>query len=252
MDSQTRSKYASLLREDWIKLGYPVEDDLGMTGDFHPLFQRTNDSRPPGAKHIWPQFKSESEYETLCAELGTSLQMASNMLQTPKSLGFLYQVAYSPRRVSKQGLSNQGRPCKEFGWSEPADNAHQIARAALRHLAHSLTFQIRDPEAHPRVQGSVAVTAHTLLGFTEGVKINDASSIRGMASIITINQDIIDKLRELDAQDQDTTSQKMSLQMKIAKTLCHEIAVSTMLCSLKSTTCNNRGPMDAARGYYTL
>lgn len=127
-----------------------------------------------------------------------------------------------------------------------------MARAALRHLAHSLTFQIRDPEAHPRVQGSVAVTAHTLMHFTEGVKINDASSIRGMASIITINKDIIDKLRELDAQDQDTTSQKMSLQMKIAKTLCHEIAVSTMLCSLKSTTSNNRGPMDAARGYYTL
>ena len=155
MDSQTRSEYESLLQEDWVKLGYQPDDlglksqpdDPGLKSELHPLFQRTNASRPSGAEHIWPQYKSEGEYETLCAELGIVFQTASNMLETPASLDFLYQVAHNPRKISQQGPSNQGRPCKEFGWSEPPFTGRQMTKIALRRLSRSLTFTISDPNA---------------------------------------------------------------------------------------------------------
>ena len=63
----------------------------------------------------------------------------------------------------------------------------------------------------------------------EGVRLTDVGKETGLASRITLNEAYILKLRELDAQEGDTTSQKMSLQLKMAITLCHEITVSTML-----------------------
>ncbi|CAD6571123.1 MAG: hypothetical protein ASARMPRED_004207 [Alectoria sarmentosa] len=226
MDSNSRSRYTSLLKEDWVKLGYLHEEDSGLTRKFHPLFQRTNALRPLGAEHIWPQYKSEVEYHAMCAEMGTIFQMASSMLETSKSLDFLYQVANSPRKVSNTGSSNQGRPCKEFGWTEPPSKAmaRQAARDALRRLSRFLTFQIGDPEANPAVRGSFGSTEVTLDHFLEGVKMNDVSSKSGMASKITLNEDYILRLRELDNQEGDTTSQRISLQLKMAITLCHEIA----------------------------
>ena len=65
------------------------------------------------------------------------------------------------------------------------------------------------------------------------MKIHDASSQSGLASRITINQDFIVRLQELDTQEGDTAVQKMSLPLKLAATPCHEIAVST-----SSTVCN--------------
>ena len=226
MDSKTRSSYASLSNDDWIKLGYLREDDLGLTGNIHPLFQRINTSRPSGAEHIWPQYKSEDDYESMCAEMGTVLRMASNMLETPQSLDFLYQVAFSSRKVSRNGSSNQGRPCKEFGWNEPPNFGRGMAKDALRRLSRSLTFQIGDPETNPAVRGSFAVTASTLVSFPQGVKINDAGK-PGTASRITLNQDYILALRYLMAQEGDTTSQRKSLEFKMAQTLGHEVVVST-------------------------
>ncbi len=227
MDSKTRSSYTSLSNEDWIKLGYLREDDLGLTGNIHPLFQRTNASRPSGAEHIWPQYKSEDDYESMCAEMGTVLRMASNMLESPQSLDFLYQVAFSPRRVSKTGPSNQGRPCKEFGWYDPPNFGRGMAKDALRLLSRSLTLQIGDPETNPAVRVSFAVTASTLVSFPEGVKVNDAGR-PGIAARITLNQNYILQLRDLAAQEGDTTSQRTSLESKMAQTLGHEVVVSTM------------------------
>lgn len=229
MDSETRSKYASLSKEDWAKLGY--QDEPGLTRTVHPLFQRTNAARPPGAEHIWPQHKSEAEYDKFFSEMGNIFKMASNILESSKSLEFLYQVAYSLRRVSQKGTNNQGRPCTEFGWTEPPTKAfgRQMAKDALRRLSHSLTFLIGHPEANPAVGDSIAVTEPRAVNFMAGVKINDASGTSGMASRITLNQVHILKLRGLGAQEGvGTTAQSMSLQFKIAITLCHEIAVSTI------------------------
>lgn len=255
MDSQTRSNYTSILKEDWVELGYQREDDQGLKKKTHPVFQRTNESRPPGAEYIWPQYKSESEYDQMYAEMGVILQMASNMLESPKSLDFLYQVAYSPRKISDGGLSNQGRPCSEFGWAEPPPNpmVRQDARNALRRLSQSLTFQVDDPEANPAVRGSVAVTKWTREYFRNGVKMNDVSSRSGMASKITLNAAYTRKLMELDAQEGDATHQKMSLQVMMAKSLCHEIAVSTN--SYVFENCfngNTRVLINAAVSYFTL
>lgn len=45
---------------------------------------------------------------------------------------------------------------------------------------------IEDPEAYPKVQSSVAVATDTFVSFTDGVRINEISSLRGMAGRITI------------------------------------------------------------------
>ena len=230
MDSGSRSNYRSLLKEDWVKLGYQPKHDP-LTGTIHPLFQRTNASRPKTAAHIWPQYESEAKYGKMCAIMGPVLQLASNILESQSSLEFLYQVAYSPRVTSDGEISSQGRPCKEFGWNEPPTKAmgRQMAREALRHLSHSLTFLVEDPEADSDLSKSFAVTQSTMLGFYEGVKINDVTDRPGIASRITLNKAKVAMLMELDGQEGDATSQKMSLQLKIAITLCHEITVSTPL-----------------------
>ena len=229
MDSTTRGKYTSLLEEDWLKLGYPSTQHQG-TRDLHPLFQRTNPSRPLGAEHIWPQFKSEDKYNEMCVVMRPVLQLASNILETPKSLDFLYQVTFSPRTSARGQRSDRGRVCKEIGWTEHPSPlmAREATKRALRQLSRSLSFQIGDPEVNPDIRGAIAFTNPNVVGFGDGVKMNEVSGKSGMASVITLNEKFIKMLSELDAQEGDTTSQKMSLQLKIAITLCHEIAVSMM------------------------
>ena len=163
------------------------------------------------------------------AELGTVLQIASNILTTPASLTFVYQVAYSSRE-EQGGLTHQGHICREFGRRPPIFPAfgRQEARRALRGLSHFITLQIGDPLSNPEVVPAFAVTRFTLVHFMEGVRLNDVGKETGLASRITLNEAYILKLRQLDAQEEDTTSQKMSLQLKMAITLCHEVTVSNI------------------------
>lgn len=225
MDSESRKQYESLSEEDWVELGYQGGEDPGLTRKLHPLFQRTNTSRPVDARFIWPQYRSEAEYDAFCVRMGPVLQLASNILDTPASLEFLYQVAHSERQDARHDLDEHGRPYQEFGWGDeqPTVMQHVWAKEALRRLARSLAFRVSDTMENPAI---VAETAHTLVGFQQGVLINEASSRWGMASRITLNKSFLDRLAEVDAQDGDFTSQKMSLQLKLAVTICHEIAVS--------------------------
>ena len=171
------------------------------------------------------------------AKLGTVLLIASNILTTPASLDFIYQVVSSSRE-ERGGLTNQGHISREFGYQTtifPA-LARQEARKALRSLSHFTTLQIGDPLSNPEVVPAFAVTRFTLVYFMEGVRLNDVSKETGLASRITLNEAYILKLRQLDAQEEDITSQKMSLQLKMAITLCYEVTVSTMLFAQRITS----------------
>ena len=218
-------------------LGYLPKPEPGLTGNVHDIFQRTNTSRPPNVQHIWPQFRSQEEYDAMFAELGTVLQIASNILTSPASLNFIYQVAYSPRE-ERGGLTHQGHIYREFGHRPPIFPAfgRQEARRALRVLSHSITLQIGDPISNPEVVPAFAVTSFTLVYFMEGVRLNDVGKETGLASRITLNEAYILMLRQLDAQEEDTTSQKMSLQLKMAITLCHEVTVSNMFFTSQITS----------------
>ena len=229
MDSQGRSRYESLSNEDWVGLGYLPKPHSGLTGDVHEVFQRINASRPPTVQHIWPQFRSQDEYDVMFAELGTVLHMASNILTSPASLEFIWQVAFSSRE-EPGGLTHQGHVCREFGHRSTISPRfmRQAAKKALRLLSHSITIQVGDPLSNPKVVEAFAVTSFTLVSFMEGVRLNDAGNKTGLASKITLNEAYILMLRQLDAQEEDTTMQKMSLQLKMAITLCHEVTVSTM------------------------
>lgn len=103
-----------------------------------------------------------------------------------------------------------------------------MARNALRHLSHSLRFMISSPNTNPVVEGSIALTTTDPEGFPDGVNITEASSKMGVASTITLNGDFIFKLKKLIAQEENTVTQKLSLQVGLAITLCHEITVSVI------------------------
>ena len=235
MNDTYRSKYAAISKEDWVQLGYLPENVPKLTRKVHPIFARGNDSRPLGHEHIWPQYKSQQEYNAMLDEMGPVLELASYILETPKSLDFLYQVAHSARRLQPPYiLNNQGHRCTEFGWAEASTtDARQRARDNLHNLSSSLTFQIMDPEFFPDVQGSLAITKPTLMGFMQGVKIDKVSSEIGSASRITINKTYIRRLRELNAQEKaqggNPVPEKLSLQFILAVALGHEVNVSLIL-----------------------
>ena len=226
MNSQARSKYSTISNEDWVKLGYRPLYEPGLTNEIHHLFQYTHASRSKDAPRTWPQLNSKAEYDEMCTQMGPVLQLASNMIQSPKSLDFVYDVVYSPREDG--GLDNQGRTCKEFGRKEHPFPAirRDMAKKALRSLSRSLRFQVADPEANPAVQTSFAATGFALTNFEGGIKIDEVSSKLGLASKIYLNRNFIVKLKELDTHEGDTTAQKMTLELKMAITLCHEVAVS--------------------------
>ncbi len=235
MDFTFRRRYPSVLDKDWAKLGYLPKQNTRLNIDLHPVFQQINAQRPKGHELIWPQCDSLQKYNTMVAELGPILQLASNILESPDSLDYLYQVGHSPRRISSSGqLSNKGHLCKEFG--RAAITSMTVMRPwvknILRNLAHSLSFQIGNPEAS-NVGGSIAITSPSFVGFMDGVKVNDVGGKSGVASMITINEEYLNMLRDLDNQPGDFTFQKMSLQLRIAISLCHEVAVSTMFNSSK-------------------
>ena len=235
MDSESRSKLAWISEEDWENLGFLPEPNQGLKSDFqqiqgpdndvHPLFQRTNAFRPAGQEYIWRQHMSESKYREMYRVLGPSIQLASQILGSPRSLEFLYQVAYSSKKTPKGQLSTEERPCKEFGWPGiyelPQKKRREWAINALSNLAHSLSFEIND------AQSSMAFTDINLRPeFKDGARIDDTAGRPGLASVITINQDYFDMLLGLDTQEGDTTAQMMNLQLKLAITLCHEVSVS--------------------------
>ena len=238
MNDTYRSKYPAILEEDWVNLGYLPENRPKLTRNIHHLFQYSNASRPKDYPHIWPQYESEEEYNGMLKEMGPVLRLASCILESPKSLDFLHEVSHSPRKILLPHLlTNQGHRSKEFGWdAKSMAETRERARDSLRNLSHSLTFQIMDPESFPPVQGSLAITKHTLVGFMNGVKIDNVSSGAGSASRITINQIYVRKLMELKTQGEETIPEKMSLQLKLAVTLCHEVNVSLSLESPKPSS----------------
>ena len=234
MDSATRDEYPSVLETDWLKLGYPPIRE-SPTRDLHPLFRRIYLSRPSGEEQIKPQYMSEQEDAEMCAVMRPILQLASNMLVTPKSLDFLYQVAFSPRKSIRGEHSEQGRPQVEFGWTEPHDQrvGRQMTKDALHRLSRSLTFYIADPRDSPDVEENIAFTNPVVRSSGDGVKINDVSRISGVESMMTLNKKYITMLKEFGTQEGDTEVQKMIIQFVLAKTLCHEVAVSRLFQSSK-------------------
>ena len=119
------------------------------------------------------------------------------MLETLKSLDFLYQVAFSPRTSARGQRSDRGRLCKEIGWTEHPSPlmAREATKRALRQLSRSLTFQIGDPEIKPDITSAMAFTNPNIVGFGDGVKMNEVSEISGMASVFTLNERFIKMLK---------------------------------------------------------
>ncbi|MCJ1273516.1 hypothetical protein MMC21_001309 [Puttea exsequens] len=228
MDEKTRNKYETFLEEDWAKLGYLAtpgsnEHGLGLTNTKHPIFQYTNLSRPDISQPIWVQYTLD-EYDLLCAEIDPILRLASLMLESPASLDFLHDVIYSPRQEPEELVEYNGYSVLELKRAPPSDSQRTKTKEALYKLAESIVFLVESPDhrekdAHCNTTPSLAVQAY-------GTNIaDDAANLpKGIGSIIRINKSYLVSLTALLAQEENTTSQILSLQFKVATLLCHEVA----------------------------
>ena len=228
MDARTRDKYSTFLQDDWANLGYlddPSSDqyELDLTLAKLPIFHHKHHSRPIVEHVIWTQY-SGSQYEKLGFELDPVLRLASAMLESPASLDLLYKIIYSPRRFPPNPMDYEGQPVFEIERSESNETRRNMARKALNRLAESLSFVVGNPKEDGKENCDNTV-AHSLALHPYGINIaDDSGTPRGIASLIHINRNHLSKLTMLLKSGGDKTSQILTLQFKLAVSICHNIA----------------------------
>lgn len=227
MDARTRDKYSTFLEEDWARLGYldpPSSQDyrLGLTFPKLPIFHHKHHSRPTVGHVIWSQY-SDAQYEKLCAELDPALRLASAMLQSPASLDLVYKIIYGPRRFPRERMDYEGQPVFEIECIETNETRRNMAKKALNRLAESLSFIAEIPKEDGKTNCD-AVVSHSLALHSYGINIaDDSGNPRGVASTILLNRNHLSKLTIVLGQDGDNTSQILTLQFKLAVSMCHNI-----------------------------
>ena len=227
MDARTRDKYSTFIEEDWARLGYldppsSQEYGLGLTLPKLPIFHHKHHSRPIVGHVIWSQY-SDTQYEKLCAELDPALRLASAMLQSPASLDLVYKIIYGPRRFPRERMDYEGQTVLEIECTETNETRRDMARKALSRLAESLSFIAEDPKEDGKNNCDVIVS-HSLALHSYGINIaDDSGTPRGIASIIHLNRNHLSKLSILLGQDGDNTSQILTLQFKLAVSICHNV-----------------------------
>jgi hypothetical protein len=228
MDARIRDKYSTFLEEDWKSLGYldePSSDQyaIGLTLPKLPIFHHKHHSRPLVGHVIWTQY-SDTQYAELCLEMDSVLRLASAMLECPASLDLLYKIIYSPRRFPPRPMDYEGQPVFEIERIESNETRRKMARKALSRLADSLSFLVDDPKEDGK-ENCDNVVIHTLALHPYGINIaDDSGTPRGIASVIHVNRNLLAKLSMLLKSGGDKTAQILTLQFKLAISICHNIA----------------------------
>ena len=227
MDARTRDKYSTFSEEDWARLGYldppsSQEYGLGLTLPKLPIFHHKHHSRPIVGHVIWSQY-TDIQYEKLCAELDPALRLASAMLQSPASLDLIYKIIHGPRRFPREPLEYEGQPVFEIEWIETNETRRNMAKKVLNRLAESLSFMAENSKDDDK-KNCDAIVSHSLALHSYGINIGDDSGTpRGIASTIRLNRNHLSKLTTLLGQDGDNTSQILTLQFKLAVSMCHNV-----------------------------
>ena len=227
MDARTRDKYSTFIEEDWSRLGYldppsSQEYGLGLTLSKLPIFHHKHHSRPLVGHLIWPQY-SDTQFEKLCAELDPALRLASAMLQSAASLDLIYKIIYAPRRFCRDRIDYEGQAVLEIECTGTNERRRNMAKKALNRLAESLSFVTENQQDNGR-KNCDAIVSHSLALHSYGINIaDDSGTPRGIASTICLNRNHLSKLTLLLSQDGDNTSQILTLQFKLAVSICHSI-----------------------------
>ena len=227
MDARTRDRYSTFTEEDWARLGYldppsSQEYGLGLTLSKLPLFHHRHHSRPLVGHVIWPQY-SDAQYEKLCAELDPALRLASAMLQSPASLDLIYKIIYAPRRFPGERIDYEGQAVLEIECTGTNETRRNMAKKSLHRLAEFLSFVVENPQDNGK-KNCDATVSHSLALHSYGINIaDDSGTPRGIASTICLNRNHLSKLTLLLAHNGDNTSQILTLQFKLAVSICHSI-----------------------------
>ncbi|KAK4693204.1 hypothetical protein P7C71_g4151, partial [Lecanoromycetidae sp. Uapishka_2] len=242
------NNFPHITEDDWEELGYfeglnPEKYDLGPEAKKHAIFARSNWYR---SRHVM-QPDGQVELRTLSVEELEEWELdfepvelwASQMLQSPASLDFIYHITYSPRNPC--GTYN-GQPCSEIvptPLKVHKDRRRRMAKAVLARLAPTIELRVEHEKNLPEMRGAHALTKATLANARDGINIaEDEGAPVGMASVIRINHDELDRLVKLRAEVRERNRDsfpkdrhpsrndpaiRFRLQFKLAMTICHEI-----------------------------
>ena len=112
-------------------------------------------------------------------------------------------------------MDYEEQPVFEIERTESNETRRNMARKALNRLAESLSFLVENPKEDGK-ENCDNIVAHSLALHPYGINIADGSGTpRGIASLIHINRNHLSKL---------TTSQILTLEFKLAVSICHNIA----------------------------
>lgn len=157
------------------------------------------------------------------------------------ALDFVYHVTHSRRRPSWKDY--RGLPCSEIlptPLTTPKEERRQLAREALDRLAPVTEYRVDHERNFAGMKGAHGVTLPTFVHARYGINIkSDTGPATGMACVIRINHDDLERLDQLRAErrernrDSSPRSRRVArnnmavrfrLQFKLAITLCHETA----------------------------
>lgn len=167
-------------------------------------------------------YMSNENYYLMAEDLRPVFKLATEILLTPASLDFLYDVIWSPRTRDSGATLPNVRPAETIvPKARKTEKNRADVRAALERLAVSLSWRLE------QLSDEYALILPVLWDHQNGVCIRDDNgSHLGVASVIRINQYLLTQLKKLGENphtDPDTgTARLFSLRFKIAQTLCHE------------------------------
>ena len=241
MNAEARVRISVLRPQDWQRLGYlnvpAIEHQgLGLTNDIHPLFLCW---RPKPIPYDGVRYDKDH----LVSVAGGVLRQASAILTSPGSLDVIYNILYARR--GRVVLLNHPLGLTELTPEDPlGPEQRDLARRALNRLAESRRLYIEDSNDKGSKMGdSYAYTISGLGDFPDGISITDTApggnQKKGAASSTFVNRGFMTTLATLHAQQDTKRAEILTLETKMAMTLCHEV----------THACNNAVNEDLLAGF---
>lgn len=227
MNAQARARYPEILEADWETLGYNEPPDFrvvkpDLEEEIHPIFQYNIPGRLE-SDPIWPLF-SQQEYQNHLVDLDPVFRLATKIMLSPRSLDFFYWLIYTPRMDAEPPISNLGEPVFQYRCDDmPEEIRHEYSKAALHRLARTHQMMI-----YELVDNGLTKGRFSLSKDEEGINIIDDSTVpSGVKSWIKLNRKYLDELARLRLGGSVNYHRISRLQLKMAMTSIHEVAVST-------------------------
>ena len=171
--------YEDMKRFGFISSSYSESHPNNLTGGIHPIFDPDN----------WADHKFDKVMTPV-------VRLATNILLSPDSLRFLYNIFYAERKLLVDLSKTLGQEARQFDRIKdvPFSKVKTCTTALLNQLANFVYFQWFDPSHHP--------VSAPLGGFCEKSPrdvawMTESNEPTGYSSSISMNLSVVEKLAQL-------------------------------------------------------